>query len=340
MAEYLDALIGPSRRAASDRRRRWRPPVPSLRRAAAVRPRNHGDLLACSFTARSGSAIQQTSHSGGLVARPRGAAAHRRACRAVPESRLFADAGMAVMTSGDVHIVVKAGPFGEGSGGHSHSDVLSLTVRLAGRDVLIDPGTFTYVADPVERDRVSRVCRPQHRPHRWTRPGDPRRTLPLARKAAQSPSASGPRPPGRTYSTPPAPTADSCTAAAFFLRSPACSWCSTPWKGPSGEHTAGAVLASRFARRHRRDSVSARRPRRWIPGDRSLYAPRSLPPGFASRCAARSRRTLRWCLISPGNPSTRSKSAEMARTVAIGRTPCSADEPLVDLTRRAFRGKP
>jgi hypothetical protein len=60
---------------------------------------------------------------------------------------------MAVMTAGDVHIVIKAGPFGEGSGGHSHSDVLSLTVRKAGRDILIDPGTFTYVADPVERDR-------------------------------------------------------------------------------------------------------------------------------------------------------------------------------------------
>jgi hypothetical protein len=60
---------------------------------------------------------------------------------------------MAVMTVGDIHIVVKAGPFGEGSGGHSHSDVLSLTVRQAGRDLLIDPGTFTYVADPVERDR-------------------------------------------------------------------------------------------------------------------------------------------------------------------------------------------
>ncbi|HEY1497123.1 MAG TPA: alginate lyase family protein [Candidatus Solibacter sp.] len=69
------------------------------------------------------------------------------------DSKLFAGAGMAVMTAGDVHIVVKAGLFGEGSGGHSHSDVLSLTVRKAGRDILIDPGTFTYVADPVERDR-------------------------------------------------------------------------------------------------------------------------------------------------------------------------------------------
>ncbi len=68
-------------------------------------------------------------------------------------SRLFADAGVAVMVSGDRHIVVKAGPFGEGSGGHSHSDVLSLVARIGPREVLIDPGTYTYTADPRERNR-------------------------------------------------------------------------------------------------------------------------------------------------------------------------------------------
>jgi hypothetical protein len=68
-------------------------------------------------------------------------------------SRLFADAGVAVMVSGDLQVVVKAGPFGEGSGGHSHADVLSLVARIGPREVLIDPGTYTYVADPAERDR-------------------------------------------------------------------------------------------------------------------------------------------------------------------------------------------
>jgi hypothetical protein len=68
-------------------------------------------------------------------------------------SRLFPDSGVAVMAADDVHLVIKAGPFGEGSGGHSHSDVLSLTARARGREILIDPGTFTYVADPAERDR-------------------------------------------------------------------------------------------------------------------------------------------------------------------------------------------
>jgi hypothetical protein len=68
-------------------------------------------------------------------------------------ARFFSDGGTAVMVSGDVQLVVKAGPFGEGSGGHSHSDVLSLTARAGGREVLIDPGTFTYAADPAERNR-------------------------------------------------------------------------------------------------------------------------------------------------------------------------------------------
>jgi hypothetical protein len=68
-------------------------------------------------------------------------------------SRLFPDAGVAMMVSGDRQIVVKAGPFGEGSGGHSHSDVLSLVARIGPREVLIDPGTYTYVAEPEERNR-------------------------------------------------------------------------------------------------------------------------------------------------------------------------------------------
>jgi len=67
-------------------------------------------------------------------------------------SHMFPDAGVAVMISGTRQVIVKAGPFGEGSGGHSHSDILSLVARLDGREILIDPGTYTYIADPAERD--------------------------------------------------------------------------------------------------------------------------------------------------------------------------------------------
>ncbi len=72
--------------------------------------------------------------------------------RAPEASQLFRDAGIAVMAAGDRQIVIKAGPFGEGSGGHSHSDVLSLVARIGPREVLIDPGTYTYIADPEERN--------------------------------------------------------------------------------------------------------------------------------------------------------------------------------------------
>ena len=68
-------------------------------------------------------------------------------------SRLFAGAGLAVLRASGVEMTVDAGPFGPGSAGHSHADTLSVTVRRDGREVLIDPGTFTYLADPAWRER-------------------------------------------------------------------------------------------------------------------------------------------------------------------------------------------
>jgi heparinase II/III-like protein len=67
-------------------------------------------------------------------------------------SRLFPDAGIAVMTAGDRRIVADAGPFGPWGSGHSHSDTLSLVVQAGAEDILIDPGTYTYVGDPKWRD--------------------------------------------------------------------------------------------------------------------------------------------------------------------------------------------
>ncbi|HWB83425.1 MAG TPA: alginate lyase family protein [Bryobacteraceae bacterium] len=73
--------------------------------------------------------------------------------RAPAASHLFRDAGVAVMTAGDAHIVIKAGPFGASTAGHSHSDVLSVVCRRGARDLLVDPGTYTYLADPEWRNR-------------------------------------------------------------------------------------------------------------------------------------------------------------------------------------------
>jgi hypothetical protein len=71
----------------------------------------------------------------------------------VYESLRFEDSGVAVLVSGDLEVVVDAGHFGPGSGGHSHSDTLSFVMRRGGREVLIDPGTFLYVGDVEWRNR-------------------------------------------------------------------------------------------------------------------------------------------------------------------------------------------
>jgi hypothetical protein len=65
----------------------------------------------------------------------------------------FSDSGIAVMTSGSVRILCDAGSFGPGSGGHSHSDTLSIVASAAGEELLIDPGTYTYVGDSPWRNR-------------------------------------------------------------------------------------------------------------------------------------------------------------------------------------------
>lgn len=66
-------------------------------------------------------------------------------------SRLFPDSGSAFLQSGGLWVQADAGPFGFGGAGHSHSDTLSLVVWLSSERVLIDPGTYTYIADPEER---------------------------------------------------------------------------------------------------------------------------------------------------------------------------------------------
>jgi hypothetical protein len=67
-------------------------------------------------------------------------------------SRLFPDTGMAVMQAGDRHVLIDAGPFGPWGAGHSHSDTLSLIARADQREILIDPGTYTYTGSAAERN--------------------------------------------------------------------------------------------------------------------------------------------------------------------------------------------
>ncbi len=67
------------------------------------------------------------------------------------KSHVFQDSGVVVMRSQKVSALFDAGPFGPLSGGHSHSDTLSLVVANGHREVLIDSGTYSYM-DPEWRE--------------------------------------------------------------------------------------------------------------------------------------------------------------------------------------------
>jgi hypothetical protein len=71
---------------------------------------------------------------------------------AAPASRLFPDAGLAMIHRGDWQIAMDAGAFGPWPSGHSHADTLSFTLCSAAEEILIDPGTYTYVAGAAARD--------------------------------------------------------------------------------------------------------------------------------------------------------------------------------------------
>lgn len=70
-----------------------------------------------------------------------------------PES-IFKDAGMIAIESGSLHILFDAGLFGALSAGHSHADTLAITARDSEEELLIDPGTYTYLSDVKARDAM------------------------------------------------------------------------------------------------------------------------------------------------------------------------------------------
>jgi hypothetical protein len=70
-------------------------------------------------------------------------------------ARSFPNGGVYVLRDGwrrDADwMVVDCGPHGAPGGGHAHADALAIELAVAGRTVLVDPGTFTYTGP--ERDR-------------------------------------------------------------------------------------------------------------------------------------------------------------------------------------------
>jgi hypothetical protein len=136
MAAYLDALLGPQRRLpffGDDDGGRFFHPFGQ--RDSFGR----GSLAV--FGGLRGNMREEHAEIGAwwLADRPLGSVPTPRS------SRFFENAGIAVIESGDMHLAADAGPFGYGRAGHSHSDTLSFVLRRGEEDLLIDPGTYTYV---------------------------------------------------------------------------------------------------------------------------------------------------------------------------------------------------
>src|SRR5206468_4773432 len=69
-------------------------------------------------------------------------------------SAALPDTGYYVSRSSDgSHLVIDGGPHGYQNGGHAHADALSLTLRVRGVPLLVDPGTCCYTTSRTIRDR-------------------------------------------------------------------------------------------------------------------------------------------------------------------------------------------
>ncbi len=151
MADYLNALLGPSRQLPllgdDDGGRVFHPygARPAFARASLATcscllgpnwPYKTEDLYPQAIWWLGGRAVPPCS----------------KAVASYGTSRLFSDSGVLVMTKDEIQVICDAGPFGGWSAGHSHSDTLSVVIRRGNEDILIDPGTYCYIGDPMARD--------------------------------------------------------------------------------------------------------------------------------------------------------------------------------------------
>lgn len=73
--------------------------------------------------------------------------------RSAEGTRYFPDAGVVSFLRGQRQVLVDTLAFGAFGAGHSHASALSLVCREGNQEILLDPGTYTYIADPAERNR-------------------------------------------------------------------------------------------------------------------------------------------------------------------------------------------
>jgi hypothetical protein len=150
MAEYLDALAGNSRRLpliGDDDGGRWFHPYGPREDFAKATLATCAEMLQCDAWAYEPEDLHEQAI---WWLGPR---SYRESGRGRQlESRFYPEAGIFVMRAQTAELIVDAGPFGPWAAGHSHSDTLSLLARLNGKEVLVDAGTYTYVADMAARN--------------------------------------------------------------------------------------------------------------------------------------------------------------------------------------------
>jgi hypothetical protein len=152
MADYLAALMGPARTLPflgdDDGGRFFHPYGQRDRFGRAT-------LATCSLLLRKSWPYEEVDLQPqalwwlGVASASQPPSIEKRAARA---SELYRGCGTAIMVSDATQVVFDCGPLGRGSGGHSHSDALSIVARNGPEDVLLDPGTYTYVGDVDQRD--------------------------------------------------------------------------------------------------------------------------------------------------------------------------------------------
>lgn len=61
------------------------------------------------------------------------------------EIKAYLGMGLYIFKGDNLYMLVRCGEVGQnGNGGHSHNDQLSMTLNIAGRDIISDPGTYLY----------------------------------------------------------------------------------------------------------------------------------------------------------------------------------------------------
>ena len=66
---------------------------------------------------------------------------------------LYKDFGIFIKRTENYFATVRCGNIGQkGKGGHSHNDQLSFTLNILGKDIIVDPGTYSYTGYPKMRN--------------------------------------------------------------------------------------------------------------------------------------------------------------------------------------------